>query len=80
MSQANGQVREPQLACMFCAKTSPTGAALDNGWVPFFWHDGTEYSQKGKGVCPACVAAHLKFNEEFGDYELLPGHSPPETA
>lgn len=79
MTQDNGRAPEPQLACMFCGTTAPVETAPDNGWVPSLWHDGKEYSQKGKGVCPDCAATHLRFNEEYGDYELLPGHSLPET-
>jgi hypothetical protein len=77
MSQENGQVLEPELTCMFCGKSAPLEAAPDDGWVPSLWHDGKEYSKKGQGVCPDCVAAHLTFNQEFGDYELLPDHALP---
>ena len=79
MSQENGRVPEPQLACLFCGTTAPMATAPDNGWIPSWWHDGKEYSQKGKAVCPGCAATHLRFNEEYGDYELLPGHPLPET-
>jgi len=78
MSQENGQIPEPQLTCIFCGKSAPMEAAPDDGWVPSFWHNGQEYSKAGKAICPDCVTAHMKYNEEFGDYELLPGHTPPD--
>jgi len=78
MSQVNGQVPEPQVTCMFCGKTTAIEPALDCGWVPSFWHNGIEYGKTGKAICPDCVATQLKFNEEFGDFELLPDHSLPE--
>jgi hypothetical protein len=79
MTQDNGRVPEPQLACLFCGTTTAMVTAPDGGWVPSFWHDGKEYSKKGKGVCPDCTSTHLRFNVEYGDYELLSGHSLPET-
>ena len=79
MTRDNGRVPEPQLACLFCGTAAPMEAAPDNGWIPSLWHDGQEYSRKGKAVCPGCAATRLRFNEEYGDYELLPGRPLPET-
>jgi hypothetical protein len=77
MTQDNGRAPEPQLACLFCGTTAPLETAPDDGWIPSLWHDGKEFSRNGKAVCPCCAAAHLRFNEEYGDHELLPGHSLP---
>jgi hypothetical protein len=64
---------------MFCGKRTPVESAPDSGWVPSFWHNDREFSQKGEAICPDCVAIHLKFNEEYGDYDLLPDHHMPES-
>jgi hypothetical protein len=63
---------------MFCVAKTPIKEAPDRGWAPSFWHDDKEYRKKASGICPDCVATHLKFNEEYGDYELLPDHPFPE--
>lgn len=76
MSQENGELSS--LECLFCRKVTPVEAAVDGGWVPSFWHNNVEYRRVGMGICPDCVTVHLKFNEEYGDFELLPGHSLPE--
>jgi hypothetical protein len=77
MSMNNGQTPQQQLTCLFCGKSAPVESAVDGGWVPSFWHNGVEYGKPGKAICPDCVAAHLTFNEECGDYELLPDHALP---
>ena len=76
MTNENGQWAD-LLSSVFCRKTTPAETAPNTGWIPSFWHNGNEYSKEGTGICPDCVAAHLKFNEEFGDYELLPDHPLP---
>lgn len=55
--------------CYFCG--TETDAAVDAGWIPSFWHGDREVDGQ---VCPSCCKAHLRFNEEMGDYEV------PETV
>lgn len=77
MNLENGHL-PPLVECLFCRTVAVFESALDQGWIPSFWHHDIEFSKKDSGICPACAGAHLKFNEEYGDYELLPDHPLPE--
>ena len=65
------------LVCLFCGTRTPMTTALDTGWIPSFWHNDQEHTKGGHGICPVCTGNQLRFNEEYGDFELLPFHPLP---
>jgi len=75
MSQENEAVDD--LVCLFCGEKTPRETALEGGWIPSFWHNDKEHARAGHGICPVCTGNQLRFNEEFGDFELLPYHPLP---
>jgi len=60
--------------CAWCRKTVTLGAAIDEGWIPEWWHGNECHSSP---TCTACAAEHLH-DDGTGELVLRPGHPLPE--
>lgn len=58
------------MQCDFCQTPTSIEAAMDDGWVPYYWHRGTQ-CERDAAVCPACTARHL-IQAGHGDFEYIP--------
>ena len=57
-----------ELQCCFCVtRVASVDEAVDHGWIPDYWDGDANIDGP---VCPHCAATMLRFNEEYGDYEL----------
>ena len=54
--------------CSLCRVLTTLHNAIENGWAPTYWRNGVE---SGTPICTQCQQHHCRFNEEFGDWELV---------
>ena len=67
------------MICCFCERhVDERDQAIDEGWIPSFWHDLTNAEYEGP-VCPACQGKHIRVGAN-GEPELWPDVSPPPLA
>jgi hypothetical protein len=59
--------------CAWCRRTVPLGEAIDEGWLPEWWHGDVAHGP----ACPSCAAKHLE-DDCAGEMVLRPGHALPE--
>ncbi len=60
--------------CAWCRRTVPLEEAIDEGWLPDWWHGDDCHSSP---ACPTCAAEHLE-DDGTGEMVLRPGHPLPE--
>jgi hypothetical protein len=53
--------------CHICNASATLEQAIEAGWSPSYWRGESEI---GEPTCAECLAKYLRFNEEFGDWEL----------
>ena len=60
--------------CAWCRRTVSLDEAIDESWVPDWWHGDVSHSVP---ACTSCTAKHLEVDAD-GETVLRPGHSLPE--